>query len=414
MVNLSEAQLGPPKGHQASAKLTRMKFYDADVLIVGGGLVGCALACALKDTRLQVTLLDSREPAQTWDAQTWDSRIYAISPASRRFLTAIGAWQHMDATRLQSVAQMRIAGDDGRSELAFNATDAGTDELAQIVESRELQRALWLAAQAAPNVTLIAPAKPSALHDESDGMLLALEEGRRLSARLVVGADGVQSWVRAQMGIEDKTTSYEQWGVVANFDCEKPHLSTASQWFFADGVMAWLPLAGQRMSMVWSCNDERKQALLALSPAELCEQVAQAGQGRLGQLQLRTPPAAFPLRLMHVADLARPHLALIGDAAHAVHPLAGQGVNLGFGDAMELAKVLAAQAPTQCGDYLVLRRYERARRENVLLMQGVTHGLQKLFNNTNPVLRLMRNTGLGLTDQWVWLKNRLIQHAMNA
>ncbi|GGP26199.1 UbiH/UbiF family hydroxylase [Silvimonas amylolytica] len=392
-----------------------MKFHDADVLIVGGGLVGCALACALKDTPLQVTLVDSHPPAQSWDAATWDSRIYAISPASRRFLMQIGAWQRMDASRLQSVGQMRIAGDDGRAELAFTAVEARTDELARIVESRELQRALWQAASESPNVTLIAPAQPSALHDEPDGgKLLALSHGPRLSARLVIGADGVQSWVRSQAGIEEKTTPYNQWGVVANFECEKPHLATASQWFFEDGVLAFLPLAGQRMSMVWSCGEVRKNALLSLSADALCQEVARAGQNRLGELNVISPAAAFPLRLMHVADLVKPALALIGDAAHAVHPLAGQGVNLGFGDAMELARILKAEPASRCGDYLVLRRYERARRENVLLMQGVTHGLQKLFNNTNPVLRILRNTGLGLTDQWAWLKHRLIQHAMNA
>ncbi len=391
-----------------------MKFHDADVLIVGGGLVGCALACALRNTALQVTLVDSHPPAQSWDETTWDSRIYAISPASRRFLTQIGVWERMDAGRLQTVSQMRIAGDDGRAELGFTAMDAGTDELARIVESRELQRALWQAAAEAPNVTLLAPAQPSALHDDADGKLLALSHGPRLSARLVVGADGVQSWVRTQAGIEEKTTPYHQWGVVANFECEKPHLATASQWFFEDGVLAFLPLAGQRMSMVWSCAELRKNELMSLSPEALCQEVARAGQNRLGALKPISAAAAFPLRLMHVADLVRPGLALIGDAAHAVHPLAGQGVNLGFGDVMELARILMAEPASRCGEYLVLRRYERARRENVLLMQGVTHGLQKLFNNTNPVLRVLRNTGLGLTDQWAWLKHRLIQHAMNA
>ncbi len=208
------------------------KNHDCDVLIVGGGLVGAALACALRDTALSVMVLEGRAPPFDWDAASWDSRIYAISPASRRFLTGIGAWQQVDAVRTQRVGKMLITGDDRRARLDFDAADAGTDELARIIEARELQRALWQTASAAANVQLLAGVQSTALSLADDGANITLSDGRRLSSRLVVGADGVQSWVRQQVGIDAQMRPYEQWGVVANFACARPHLGTARQWFF--------------------------------------------------------------------------------------------------------------------------------------------------------------------------------------
>ncbi|WP_148717464.1 UbiH/UbiF family hydroxylase [Chitinolyticbacter meiyuanensis] len=391
-----------------------MHSYDADLIIVGGGLVGAALAARLAHTPLSVLLLEGRAPHFDFEPGSWDARVYAISRASRRLLTEIGAWQRMNPARLQSVSTMRIFGDDARARLEFAAPEAGVDELAVILENRELQRALWQTATDCPNVSVLAPAMPTALAVDAETATVTLADGRVLKSRLVIGADGAQSWVRAQIGSEVAAHPYGQWGVVANFECDKPHLGVAHQWFFDDGVLAWLPLAGGRMSMVWSCDEARRAELLALGPAELAECVAQAGGRRLGDLRQIGATAAFPLQLNRVARTVAARVALIGDAAHTVHPLAGQGVNLGFGDVAELARVLSAELPARCGDYLVLRRYERARREPVALMQTVCDGLQKLFNNTNPLLKTLRNAGLGLTDQQAWLKHRLIRHAMDA
>ena len=390
-----------------------MKTFDSDVLIVGAGLIGAALALALKDTALSVLLLDEREPACDWPEDSWDSRIYAISGASRRMLNRIGAWQGMDSSRLQSVQSMRIFGDMG-SELGFDALEAGLDELACILESRELQRALWCAVQACPNITVLTSATPTALEVNEDAARLSLADGSILSARLVVGADGAQSWVRDQLGVTPYRHEYRQFGVVANFMTEKSHASTAFQWFSEEGVLAWLPLPGRRMSMVWSCTPAQRDALLAYDSSALAQCVAAAGSHQLGNLQLITPPQAFPLRLNHVPNMVAPRVALVGDAAHTVHPLAGQGVNLGFGDVMELADILAAEDGRHCGNFSVLRRYERARREPIFLMQGVCHGLQQFFNNTNPFLRTARNLGLGLTNQSPWLKRQLIRHAVGS
>ncbi|WP_159671841.1 UbiH/UbiF family hydroxylase [Andreprevotia sp. IGB-42] len=386
---------------------------EFDIVIVGGGLVGAALAASLRDSAFEIALVEGAPPASTWPAEEWDSRVYAISRASRRLLKEIGAWQKLDASRLGPVAAMQIYGDDGRSKLAFNALDAGVDDLAVILESRQLQSALWQTASEAGNVTLITPARPEQYQADRDGAQLTLSNGDTLRARLVVGADGAQSWLRQQAGIEARAEAYQQWGVVANFDIERPHYGAARQWFFEDGVLAWLPLAGNRISIVWSCDDARKDELLALDATALAARVADAGGRQLGELTTITTAAAFPLRLTHVESLVQAHVALVGDAAHTVHPLAGQGVNLGFGDVAELARILKAEHPARCGDYLVLRRYERARREAIYLMQGVCHGLQKLFNNTNPWLKPLRNLGLGLTDSLPWVKQQLIHHAMD-
>ncbi len=387
-----------------------MKNLDAAVLIVGGGLVGAALALALRDTPLSVLLLEAHAPDFSWPPDSHDSRIYALSGASWRLLDRTGAWQRMDAGRLQAVETMRIFGDGG-AELRFDALEAGLDQLACIIESRELQRALWQALQDCPNVQILAPASPQGLSVEAEAATLVLSDGRSLSARLVVGADGAQSTIRKQLGIEPLIHDYHQHGVVANFRTEKPQHACAYQWFCEDGVLAWLPMPGNRMSMVWSCPQALRDELMALDGEQLARRVAEAGGKRLGRLQLITPAAAFPLRLNRLSRIVAPRVALIGDAAHTIHPLAGQGVNLGFGDVAELARLLAAEHPQHCGDLSLLRRYERARREPVLMMQGVCHGLQQLFNNTNPVLRTLRNLGLGFAGQSDWLKRQLIRQA---
>lgn len=388
-----------------------MKKFDADVLIVGGGLVGAALALALKDTPLSVLLVEAQAPDFA-QAAGWDSRIYAISGASRRLLERIGAWQGMDASRVQPVQTMQIFGDDG-ALLQLDAPEAGLPQLATILESRELQAALYRALQSAGNVSVLSGIESQQLSVDADAATLTLADGRSLAARLVVGADGARSWVRDQLGIAAKGYNYRQFGVVANFETEKPHHATALQWFSPDGVLAWLPLPGNRISMVWSCAEAQKDELLALDADQLAVRVAQAGGNRFGSLQTITPAAAFPLRINHVPHWVQSRIALIGDAAHTVHPLAGQGVNLGFGDVAELAGILMAEASARCGDLDVLRRFERARREPVYLMQGVCHGLQKLFNNHDPILKTMRNFGLGLTNQAGWLKRQLIRQAEN-
>jgi ubiquinone biosynthesis UbiH/UbiF/VisC/COQ6 family hydroxylase len=386
-----------------------------DVIIIGGGLVGASLAAALEHAGLNLALVEGQPmlPGSKPDASNWDSRIYAVTPGNAAFLASCGAWQTLDMARVQAVEQMRVFGDAG-AELDFSAYQIGAPELTFILENRLLQQALWHKLQQQDNLTLFNPARCASLSWHADYAQLTLADGRELRAKLIVGADGRESWVRQQAGIGASPTPYQQHGVVANFVAEKAHRGTAYQWFRADGILALLPLPQQMVSMVWSVSPEQSAALLALPHADLCAQVAAASHHMLGALQLVTPPAAFPLRVLNLPHIVAPRLALVGDAAHNVHPLAGQGVNLGFRDARELASVLLQRgAQTDCGDAHLLRRYERARREDILSMQLTTDALKHLFVNHNPLLRSMRNLGLSLTNRITPLKKLLARHALN-
>lgn len=383
-----------------------MKF---DVLVVGAGLAGAALAAALRSSSLKVGIVEARPPSRP---AGWDPRIYAISPANADFLAEIGIWQHLDTTRMAPVYDMEIHGDAG-GKLDFSAYDCGLRELAWIVESSLMQQELWETVKRQHNVTLICPAEPAALIIDNSAARLTLADGRRIEARLLVAADGRDSWVRQAAGIGARNTPYNEKGVVANFRCEKPHRNTAFQWFRKDGVLAYLPLPDGLMSMVWSAPDELAGELLALPPAALCAKVAEAGDFRLGVLDLMTPAAAFPLRLMRVESVVQPRLALIGDAAHAIHPLSGHGINLGYQD----ARVLAAQLATlpawrDPGELPILRTYARARAEETALLQYTTHGLNRLFKPADPLLSGLRNFGLNLTNRVPVLRNALVRYAI--
>jgi len=382
-----------------------------DVAIIGAGLVGASLAAALMPSRLSVALVEPRAPVPPMDA--WDSRIYALSPGSAAFLADVGAWQAVDAQRTERVEAMRIFGDETSAQLHFSAYEAGLRELAFIVESGRLQTALWQCVSRPSQLEIHCPAKCEALVQHADHVDVALDTGATLEAKLVVAADGAQSWVREQVGIKVIAHDYAQSAVVANFSCGLPHQGTAYQWFRADGVLALLPLPGNRVSMVWSTSDGNARDLLALDAAALAARVCAACDGVLGALDIVTPAAAFPLRLQRVETFVKPRLALVGDAAHNVHPLAGQGVNLGFRDARELAAVLCDRgAQNDCGDIALLRRYERARKEDVLSMQLATDGLQKLFASPAVWLSRARNSGLRFVDGQPFIKHLLVKHAV--
>ena len=383
-----------------------------DVIVVGGGLVGASCALALGRAGLDTVLVEGQAPCGVPPGEAgWDSRIYAISPGSVRFLEALGVWARLPAERLQAVSAMHIRGDDGRSFLHFSAYEAGVAALAVIVESRELSRALWQALPECPQVVCHCPARPSRLALEADWARLFLDDGTVLAAKLIVGADGARSWVRQQAGLRFRDKDYRQMGVVANFACEKPHGGIARQWFRSDGILAWLPLPGNHLSMVWSTDTAHAAKLLALPPGELAVRVTEVSDA-VGTLTCITPAAAFSLHLIQVDTVVAPRLALIGDAAHQVHPLAGQGVNLGFGDAEVLARELSRRGVRDCGEFALLRRYERARKEDVLAMQFVTDALKELFAHPHPMVGVLRNLGLSATQRAGFLKQALVRHAL--
>jgi ubiquinone biosynthesis UbiH/UbiF/VisC/COQ6 family hydroxylase len=384
-----------------------------DVIIAGAGLVGLSLAPMIARAGLSVALLD-RLPIASGDADpsTWDPRIYAVSPGSAAFLRAVGAWQELPSDRVAPIESMRVAGDAG-ARLEFSAYELGERALAWIVEERELRAALVHAVRRS-GVEVIDDAVPESLAWAAGGATLHLADDRVLAARLVVGADGSRSWVREAGGIVVEPRSYGQTAVVANFSCERAHHHCARQWFRADGgVLAWLPLPGRRISIVWSAPDALAGDLLALEPEALATQVAEAGEGALGRLACLTAPAGFPLRYLRLPTSVAHRLALVGDAAHGVHPLAGQGVNLGFGDAQALATVLAERGPVvDPGAPILLERYARRRALPVVAMQAVTDGLARLFGPASPWVRALRNTGMSAVDRLPVLKRALAQPAL--
>jgi 2-octaprenylphenol hydroxylase len=391
-----------------------MDKVDYDVVVLGAGPVGLAVAAALGREGLGVALLE-RSALGAYDgprgAEDWDQRVYALSPGSASFLQGIGAWQRLPAERLAAVEMMDVRGDAGGA-IAFSAYDLGERALAWIVENRELCATLAEAARTCASVAVLAPCEPTAISWQADRALVTLADGRQVSTRLIVGADGVHSWVRREAGTASEPRAYGQSAVVANFIAERSHRGCAFQWFIdGRGVLAWLPLPGRRISMVWSAPDLLARELLAQDATALAQQVAASGGQTLGELTLITPPAAFPLSFLKLDSLVAPRLALVGDAAHVVHPLAGQGVNLGFGDAAMLAAVLKARGPVaDAGASILLGRYARKRALPILSMQIVTDGLVRLF--AAPPLRVLRNQGMNLVAAAAPIRRLLAQPAL--
>jgi 2-polyprenylphenol 6-hydroxylase len=385
-----------------------MRRYHA--VVVGAGLVGTACALALEKVGLRVAQVEADPHVEP--SLGWGTRIYAISPGSQNLLEHVGAWQRMDAERMQAVHRMAVYG-DGRGAMTLDAYDSGVERLATIVEGGRLQWTLWQLAREATNVEVISPSRIASITISQPVSRLVLEDGFEVEAELVIGADGRDSSVRSQAGIQPIIEPYNQLGLVANFETAKAHQGTAFQWFRADGVLAWLPLPGKRMSMVWSTSNAHARTLLALDADTLCESVAAAGENRLGKLALLGSAAGFPLRLMKLPEIIKPGLVLVGDAAHGVHPLSGQGVNLGFGDVVSLTAALATRGRASCGDRRILARHARARSEPVWRMQVLTDALHHVFTRQDSLSGTLRNSGMSLLDWLPPVKVALVREALS-
>jgi ubiquinone biosynthesis UbiH/UbiF/VisC/COQ6 family hydroxylase len=376
---------------------------EVDLIVVGGGPVGAALARAARGL-LSLALLapERRMPAQE-PYEGFDARVYALSPGNVRFLDELGA---MPWERAIPVHAMRVYGDDA-SRIEFDAYRAGVPALAWILEDRLLQDALWRGLEAQVGV-------PESLEAGADRAVLGLAGGRRFRAHLVAGADGARSFVRERAGIAADDKPYGQVAVVANFACERAHANIAYQWFQKGPVLALLPLAGAHVSMVWSLPAPEAERIRLLPPEALCRELQAATGSALGQLSLVTAPRSYPLRRLSSRRLVAPRVALLGDAAHVIHPLAGQGLNLGLQDVRALSQALASRGPMRdAGDPRVLRRYERSRAEPILAMDTMVSGLYSLFGAPGPLAGRLRNAGLNLTDRVPVLKNLLIRQALN-
>lgn len=381
-------------------------MIEHEILIIGGGLVGAAAAVALKRQGHDVALLEIR-PAETdlGHLETgWDARIFAISPANQALLQSLDAWP--SESRIQPVMTMDVRGDNG-GRIEFKAADIPAPRLTAIAENRWLLAGLWQQIRAL-DIPVITQ-KAVELETDIQTASVRLENGDTVQAKLIIGADGANSWVRTQAGIQVLENPYGHHGVVANFIIEKDHHGTAFQWFKNGEVLAYLPLPDHKISVVWSTAEPEK--LTALSPEDLAAAVTAQGEGVLGKLSPLSPAFSFNLILRRPETTFAPRVLLIGNAAHTIHPLAGQGVNLGFGDVLELQKL--SKGVADIGAYQFLKRFAQNRLEPVRTMQYGCDGLFRLFaDNTLPALPWLRNTGLDLVNAAPFVKNRLIKHAM--
>ena len=381
-----------------------------DVAVIGGGLVGKTAALALTQGGKRVALL--AQPCEALPAgAAFDARVYALSASSQALFERLRVWQALDPSRLAPVYDMRVFG-DAAAELHFSAFQASVPQLAWIAESSLIESALDAALRFQPNLSWL-DTRAQGLDVKADAAVIGLANGSVLEADLVVGADGAHSWVRAQIGSKVQRRDYRQTGVVANFKAERPHGDTAYQWFKDGEIIALLPLPNGHVSLVWSASTEHARELLELDPAKLAAEVERVTQGMAGVLECVTPARGFPLALQTVDRLIAPRVALVGDAAHLIHPLAGQGMNLGLRDVASLADVITGkEAFRDLGDTVLLRRYERSRREDIRGLMIATDGLQKLFSVPGTIARAVRNTGMAFVGAQPLLKRWLVSAAL--
>jgi 2-octaprenylphenol hydroxylase len=373
-------------------------------------MVGSLLGCALGDSGLKIAVLDQRQP-ELPPAQGYDLRVSAVTLASVAIFQALGVWEAMKH-RVAPVREMKVWDATGNGSIHFDAAEMGEPCLAYIIENSLMQSALVERLHHFTNVHYLCPVEVETLELNPEAATLTLKDGRRLNARLLVGADGAQSHIRELAGIAVRRFPFEQKGIVANVVTEKPHTETARQRFLPTGPLAFLPLPElHTCSIVWSAETKRADELMALDDAAFLGALQSAAGDLLGQIQSVGPRAVFPLALSHAVSYVSERLALVGDAVHTVHPLAGQGVNLGYLDAATLAEVLldAAGQKKDIGALPVLRRFERWRKGENMAMLAVTGGFKQLFSNNLPGVRELRNFGLNLTNAAAPIKNLIMR-----
>jgi 2-polyprenylphenol 6-hydroxylase len=397
--------------------------HDFHIVIVGGGMVGaCAAALAAVDPRLaelRIAVLEAHPPAPPPQGDV-DLRVSAVSRASQRILTAVGAWPLVPPQSLSPYEEMIVwdaaSKPGGAGAIHFSASATSEPNLGHIVENRRLQWALYDCPPFRQRVTLLR-AELAGLTLERDRAVVSLGDGRALSAALVVGSDGAASLSRKLAGIETAGWNYDQRALVTHVRTERPHARTAWQRFLADGPIAYLPLADGRSSIVWTTRPAHAEHLAACPPEQASQEIEQALDGVLGKVEVAAPRMHFPLRLTHARQYCKERFALVGDAAHSIHPLAGQGVNLGFLDCAALVQVLAQELADggtveALAELRVLRRYERWRKSENLIALGMVDGLNRLFSTSDETLGWIRRSGLGAVNRSALAKRFFIGRAL--
>jgi 2-octaprenylphenol hydroxylase len=384
-----------------------------DLMITGGGIIGLAFALAVADTDLKIAIIESQPFPEPQVFKGYDVRVSAITRASEKFLTQIGAWQYLPAEKITAYQGMQVwdAGSSGHIE--FDSSEVAQAELGFIIENRLLRQALLQALKMKTNIMVLAPLRLVSLQQQAQGVNVQTEAGDFISARLIVGADGANSWLRQQLNIQERAWEYNQQAIVATVRCEKNHEHIARQRFLTTGPLAFLPLSEPDLcSIVWSSREATR--LMQLSEAEFAAELTEQFENKLGAVTLLDQRLSFPLKMRHAKQYVQEHCALIGDAIHTIHPLAGQGLNLGLADAACLAEVIkkAHSKQRDFSSLSTLRRYERSRKGSNWAMIASMEGFKRLFSNEQKPLIQIRSMGLNLVNSCNPLKNYFITQAM--
>lgn len=390
---------------------------SADLVIVGGGMVGLALAANLADTDCQIKIIEKQAPQEPTAA--FSNRVSAINFASQQMLEKVGAWQRIERERLSPYTQMNVWEKDSFAHIHFDHQDPmikqlGLAQLGFIVENQQIQWALWQQVSQQANVEILLDS-PQTLGVSENGAFLTLQSGEMLSAKLVVGADGANSWVRHQAKMPLMSQDYQHTALVCNVRTAEPHGKTARQIFAPDSILAFLPMADEHLcSIVWSLPPEQAKNLLEMDEKAFNQALTIAFDNQLGLCELQDRRAIYPLVARYCRDFAQPRIALIGDAAHTIHPLAGLGVNLGFADVITLAAEIKSHwaQGNDIGDYRHLRAFERKRKAEAVKVLAAMKGLKELFHGDNPLKKLVRGIGLSLADKNSLIKKFFIEQTL--
>ncbi len=377
-------------------------------------MVGATLACLLADKGVSVALIDAGEPMANWPEDTYDLRVSALTLASINMFKALGVWSDVVQLGEQAVEKMFVWDHFGSGELDIDSADAGEMQMGAVVENRITVLAIWKKLQQLESCDVFTSSQLEDFNIDDNGVDINLSEGAKIRAALLVGADGSNSKIRQISGIDDYGWEYQQKALVATVRPEKSHQNTAWQRFLPEGPLALLPLRDGLISIVWTSNTQTTEANLNLSDTDFCEALAEASEHQLGAFELVGARGAFPLKLQFSPEYTQQRMVLIGDAIHTIHPLAGQGANLGLKDATTLASVVlkAHQKGRDIASQQVLRRYERQRKGDNLLMMGIMDGFKRLFGADDMLVQFVRSSGMGAVNSSTLIKNQICKYAM--
>ncbi|CAM4423987.1 FAD-dependent 2-octaprenylphenol hydroxylase [Vibrio agarivorans] len=389
-------------------------MQSVDIAIIGGGMVGLTLAAALKNTDLRIAIIEGQEPSNSF-AELPDLRVSALSRSSEHILQRVGAWQGITSRRLAPYSAMEVWERDSFARIEFNAKHLAQPDLGHIVENRVVQLSLLEQVKQQANVVLFMPNRCQNLAMSEREAWLTLDSGESLTAKLVVGADGANSWVRKQLDIPLTSWDYGHSAIVANIRTTEPHNKVARQVFTPQGPLAFLPLEDDNLcSIVWSIDPSRAEQLVAMSDDEFNKVLTVQFDNKLGVCKVEGERAAFPLKMRYARDFVRERVALVGDAAHTIHPLAGQGVNLGLLDAASLAQEITQiwQQGKDIGSQQQLRGYERWRKAEAAKMIAAMQGFKDLFSGDSPAKKLVRGLGMQFIGHLPGAKDEIMKRAL--